>query len=166
MAGIRFAFSLGYWEPSRTCRPVSSPGGSGMGMHDQLPPPAPVIVIMPAEIDLTNQDRAYDQLYAALASGADVVIADFTGTTFCDCSSMRRLLAVRARAAVRDAQLRVVISPGGSPCRVMQLMELDRRLAVYPSTEAAARPPCPDPLDTPGMSPGPAQRSHPPLQPG
>ena len=137
-----------------------------MGMHDQLPPPAPVIVIMPAEIDLTNQDRAYDQLYAALASGADVVIADFTGTTFCDCSSMRRLLAVRARAAVRDAQLRVVISPGGSPCRVMQLMELDRRLAVYPSTEAAARPPCPDPRDTPGMSPGPAQRSHPPLQPG
>ena len=123
-------------------------------MRDQLPPRAPVIVTMPAEIDLTNQDQAYDQLCAAFASGADIVIADFTATTFCDCSSMRRLLTIQARAAARDAQLRVVISPGGSPCRVMQLMELDRRLAVYPSTAAAAARP-----------PGPAQRSDHPLQP-
>jgi anti-anti-sigma regulatory factor len=136
-------------------------------MHDQLPPRGPVIVTLPTEIDLINQDRAYDQLDAALACGADIVIADFTATTFCDCSSMRRLLAIQARAAARDAQLRVVISPGGSPGRVMQLMELDRRLAVYPSrAAAAAAPPGPDPRDTPGRSPGPAQRGHPPLQPG
>jgi anti-anti-sigma regulatory factor len=134
-------------------------------MHDQLPP-APVIVTMPAEIDLTNQDQAYDQLCAAFTSGADIVIADFTATTFSDCSSMRRLLTIQARAAARAAQLRVAISPGGTVCRVMQLMELDRRLALYPHTEAAARPPGPDPRDTPGRSPGPAQRGHPPLQPG
>jgi hypothetical protein len=58
-------------------------------MHDQLPPRGPVIVTLPTEVDLINQDWAYDQLCAALASGADIVIADFTATTFCDCSSMR-----------------------------------------------------------------------------
>jgi hypothetical protein len=51
-------------------------------MHDQLPPRGPVIVTLPTEIDLINQDRAYDQLCAALASGADIVIADFTATTW------------------------------------------------------------------------------------
>jgi hypothetical protein len=68
MASIRFAFSLGYWKPSRTCRPASSPGGRGKGLHDQLPPRGPVIVTLPTEIDLINQDRAYDQLCAAFAS--------------------------------------------------------------------------------------------------
>jgi hypothetical protein len=53
MASIRFAFSLGYWKPSRTCRPASSPGGSGKGMRDQLPPRGLVNVTLPAEIDLT-----------------------------------------------------------------------------------------------------------------
>jgi anti-anti-sigma factor len=108
-------------------------------MHDQLTPRAPVVVTLPGEIDLINQDRAYDQLCAAVTSGADIVIADFTATTFCDCSSMRRLLAIETRAAARGAQIRVVILPGGSVCRVMQLMELDRRLGVFPSTVAAAR---------------------------
>lgn len=36
-----------------------------------------VVVTMPAEIDLIALDRAYDQLYAAFASGAVIVIADF-----------------------------------------------------------------------------------------
>jgi hypothetical protein len=50
-----------------------------------------------------------------------------------------------------------MISPGSSPCRVMQLMELDRRLAVYPSPAAAAATPSgPDPHDPPGRSPSPA----------
>lgn len=120
------------------------------------PPRAPVIVTLPAEIDLMNQDRAYDPLYAAFASGADIVIADFTATTFCDCSSMRRLLAVQARAAAGDARLRVVIAPDGSVCRVIKLMELERRLALYPSTAAAAAgPPGQDPKDTPCAAPGP-----------
>lgn len=64
---------------------------------------APVIVTLPAEIDVCNQDGAYGQLYAAFVTGAHVVVADFSGTTFCDCSSLRRLLAVRDRAVARTA---------------------------------------------------------------
>jgi hypothetical protein len=39
---------------------------------------APVIVALPAEIDLTNVDRVYDLLDAAVASGAPVIVADLT----------------------------------------------------------------------------------------
>ncbi len=98
---------------------------------------APVVVALPAQIDLTSQERAYDRLYAALASGPAVVIADFTGTTFCDCSSLRRLVAIQRRAAARDAQLRLVIAPDGPVHRVAELMDLDKLLPVYPSLHAA-----------------------------
>jgi anti-anti-sigma factor len=128
-------------------------------MTDQEIPRAAVIVTMPADIDLTNQDQAYDQLYAAFASGASVVIADFTGTSFCDCSSMRRLLAVQARAA-RDAQLRVAITPDGAVRRIVELMQMDRRLAIYPAAQAAIPPPGQDPRETPA-GPGRATRQAP-----
>ncbi len=98
---------------------------------------APVIVALPAQIDLTSQERAYDRLYAALASGEAVVIADFTGTTFCDGSSLRRLVAIQRRAAARDAQLRLVIPPDGPVHRVAELMDLNKLLPVYPSLHAA-----------------------------
>jgi anti-anti-sigma factor len=68
---------------------------------------APVIVALPAEIDLTNVDRVYDLLDAAVASGAPVIVADLTGTTFCDSEGMQRLIMIHKRAACRDAQLRL-----------------------------------------------------------
>ena len=148
-------------ETRRMAQPRTVPrkGESGRAMTDQEIPRAAVIVTMPADIDLTNQDRAYDQLYAAFASGASVVIADFTGTSFCDCSSMRRLLAVQARAAARDAQLRVAITPDGAVRRVVELMQMDCRLAIYPTAQAAIPPSGQDPWETPAGSPGPAPRS-------
>ena len=92
---------------------------------------APVIVALPAQIDVTSQDRAYDRLYAAFAAGATVVIADFTGTACCDCASLRHLLTVQHRAAAREAQLRLVIPPGGLMRRLAALMDLDQQLPVY-----------------------------------
>jgi anti-anti-sigma regulatory factor len=112
---------------------------------------APVIVRLPAQIDITSAERAYDRLYAAFASGASVVIADFTATMFCDCSSLRRLAAIQNRAAARDAQLRLAIPPGGPVHRVAQLMDLDHLLPVFPSSqEAAAAGPVPR-LNAPGL---------------
>lgn len=106
-------------------------------MSDQMSA-APVIVALPPQIDLTSQERAYDQLYTAFAFGATVVIADLTATTFCDCSSLRRLVAVERRAVARDAELRLVIPPGGPVRRLAQLMDLDHRVAIYPSVGHAA----------------------------
>ena len=67
-------------------------------MSGQLTGSTPVIVALPAEIDLSNAEQVYDQLSAALASGAAVVIADFTGTRFCDCACLNRLLRVHNQA--------------------------------------------------------------------
>src|SRR5262245_5278590 len=112
-------------------------------MSDQLTGSRPVIVALPAEIDLSNAEQVYDQLAAALAAGAAVVIADFSGTRFCDCACLNRLLRVHNQAAGHDAQLRLVI-PRGAPVReVVKLLGLDKQLPVYASTDAAQADPGP-----------------------
>jgi anti-anti-sigma factor len=100
-------------------------------------PAAPVVVALPSQIDFTTQERAYDRLYAAFASGATVVIADLTGTAFCDCASLRHLVTVQHRAAARQAQLRLVIPPGGLVRRLATLMQLNHQLPVYLSLREA-----------------------------
>lgn len=109
---------------------------------------APVIVALPAEIDLTNVDRVYDLLDAAVASGAPVIVADLTGTTFCDSEGMQRLIMIHKRAACRDAQLRLAVSPGGMVWRMVEILGLDQRLPVYASAREAAdllKAPVPEP---------------------
>jgi anti-anti-sigma factor len=99
-----------------------------------------VVVTLAAEIDLTNNEQACGQLDAAAACGATVVIADLTSTPFCDCASLRRLLAVQQRAAACGVQFRFVM-PSGSPVRrLADLTGLDKPLRIYPSVrEATAR---------------------------
>ena len=62
---------------------------------------------------MTNAERVYDQLYAALISGATVIIADFTATTFCDSAGMNRLITIHKRAVSRDVQFWVVLPRAG-----------------------------------------------------
>lgn len=97
-----------------------------------------IVVPLAAEIDLTNSEQVYDRLYAAFISGpAAVVVADFTETWFCDCSSLRRLLTVQQRAAAQGSQLRLVIPPGSLVRRLADLIGLDGQLHIYPSTREA-----------------------------
>jgi anti-anti-sigma factor len=97
-----------------------------------------VVVRLAAEIDLTTSERACGQLDAAVACGATVVIADLTSTWFCDCASLRRLLAVQQRAASGGIQVRFVM-PSGSPVR--RLAGLTGLTGRCTSTPACARPP-------------------------
>lgn len=106
-------------------------------MRDQSAHPVSVIVALPAEIDFASQDQAYEQLRAAVAGGAQVVIGDLTATTFCDCSSLRRLAAIRHQAT-GGSQLRLAITPGSAVHRTAQLMDLDHLLPIYPSAAQAA----------------------------
>jgi anti-anti-sigma regulatory factor len=98
---------------------------------------APAVVTLPGEIDLYNREQAYDRLHSACASGAPVVIADFTGTRFCDTGSMRRLLAAPHHTA-SAVQLRFAISPGSPVRRMADLIDVDCRVPVYSSPEEAA----------------------------
>ena len=102
---------------------------------------APVIVTLPAEIDMANECGVFQQLDRALASGALVVVADMTGTRFCDSMGMRALVLAHKQAA-RHAELRLVIT-SAAVLRVMAITKLDTVLRIYPSLDAAQAPALP-----------------------
>ena len=97
---------------------------------------APVVVVLPEEIDVTNADSIGEQLRSAFGPGASVVIADMTSTAFCDTSGFRNLLIAHAQAESAGAQLRVVVRPG-AVWRALATLGLDRLLSVYSSLDSA-----------------------------
>jgi anti-anti-sigma factor len=90
------------------------------------------IVTLPGEIDITNSTVVKASLLAVL-DGPGLVIADMTGTTFCDSSGLRMLIAARDRAEARRCTLRIVIRPGSSVARALGILGMDRMLPIYPS---------------------------------
>lgn len=110
---------------------------------------ATVIVPLPEEIDIaTSVAAAADLLRAIGDSGlgiADamqprVVIADMTGTTFCDSSGLAMLVHVSRHAKASHTALRIVIPPGSKVMRPLTILGLEKMLPIYPSLgEAAAR---------------------------
>jgi len=104
-------------------------------MSDQL---SPVIITLPPEIDITNADEVLELITAACAPGVTVLIADLTGTTFCDSGGLQRLVQASHKAAAGGAELRLAISPGGAVSRVIELTGISERLPVYSSAELAA----------------------------
>ena len=98
----------------------------------------PVIIALPAEIDLTNASDVLELITAACAPGIPVVIADLTSTSFCDSSGLQHLIRASDKAAANGTELRLAISPGGAVSRIFELTGISQRLPVYPSTQLAA----------------------------
>ena len=96
----------------------------------------PVVVHLPAEIDMANAQAVGGQLRSAFAPGVTVVIADMSSTGFCDSAGMRCLLLADDCARARDAQLRIALPPG-QVLRILKLTGLDQLLSIYPSLAAA-----------------------------
>jgi anti-anti-sigma factor len=97
---------------------------------------AAVIVTLPDEIDVTNCDSVGASLAVYLYKSS-LVIADMTGTTFCDSSGLQMLMVAHQRAAVTGSALRVAVTPGDGVARVLAIVGLDRMLDVYASVEDA-----------------------------
>lgn len=97
----------------------------------------PAVVTLPTEIDAANNDHIHDQLSSALAPGVAVVIADLTGTTFCDSAGFHTLSSAHQDATAQGVELRFAVTPGGVVSRMLQLLDLDETLSVYPSVDAA-----------------------------
>lgn len=94
------------------------------------------IVALPAEIDLTNCVEAATGLCVAI-DNAGMVIADMTGTVFCDSSGVLMLLTVHDRAVAGGSELRLAIPPGGPVARVLAIIGVDRLLHIYASVADA-----------------------------
>jgi anti-sigma B factor antagonist len=97
----------------------------------------PVVVALPAEIDISNASQVRQQLYTALATGAPIVIADMTATTYCDSMGFRALVMAHQQARDGNVELRLVVPPSAYVLRVMAVMSLDTVLRVYPSLDGA-----------------------------
>lgn len=95
------------------------------------------VVSMAAEIDVTNAGEMLTLITAALGPGVSVVIADLTATRFCDCAGLRHLLLASRQAAAAGAQLRLAILPDGPIGRVVELTDINRHVAVYPTLQLA-----------------------------
>jgi anti-sigma B factor antagonist len=106
-------------------------------MNDQAERTMPVVVVLPAEIDVTNSELVHDKLVAALTPGVGVVVADMTSTSFCDSSGVHAVIFAHETAAARGIQMRIAVSPGGSVRRVLQLIGVASVVPVYPSLAEA-----------------------------
>jgi anti-sigma B factor antagonist len=103
------------------------------------PSPAAIVVTLPAEVDLENAEDVQAGLFEAVGSGAAVVIADMTGTTFTDSMGARALVLAHKSAAEQGVELRVAAS-SPSVLRVLSMLKLDTYLAVYSSVAQAQSP--------------------------
>jgi anti-sigma B factor antagonist len=95
-----------------------------------------VVVTFPGEIDMANATGVGEELTAAFDAGAAVVVADMSGTRFCDTSGIHALVAAHKRAQASGAGFRVVVRPGVVR-RVLEIVCLDSVLALYPRLDAA-----------------------------
>jgi hypothetical protein len=116
-------------------------------------PAEPAVVALPDEIELANgiemagetelageldgAGPAYAALLAAVASGAPMVIADLTGTTFCDYPGFRKLVMIGRQAATGDVQLRVAMPADGSVRSWLEFLAQHRLVRAYLGLEAA-----------------------------
>ena len=108
----------------------------------QLPP---VVIALPAEIDMANADKVGQQLGSALTPGVRTVLADMTATRFCDSSGISMLVQAHKQAAANGTELRLAVA-SLAVLRTLTLVRLDDLLAIYPSLSqalAAVQPPRP-----------------------
>src|SRR6201994_1662636 len=102
-------------------------------MGDQAAPNMPVVVTLPAEIDVTNSEEVYEQLVAALAPGVSTVIADMMATVFCDSSGVHAVMHAYESAAARDVRMALAVSSNSSVRRVLELIGVGRVMPVHTS---------------------------------
>lgn len=97
----------------------------------------PALVRLPAEIDLGNAALVTEQLRSAAGPGVAILIADMTGTLFCDCAGVSALLAASRDAARQGAELRIA-ARAAAVLRVFELTGVLDALRVDRSVAGAA----------------------------
>jgi len=118
-----------------------------------------VVVTLPAEIDITNADAIREELLSAINQGADIMIADLSGTRFCDSAGVSTLVRAFRRATSSATKMRLVVG-GLAVERVLALTGVDRLIEIYPTVATALGslgvPPTPGPARTPSTADKPA----------
>jgi anti-sigma B factor antagonist len=96
-----------------------------------------VVVEFPAEVDVNNAGRIRALLMSLVEeSGAQVVIVDMSGTTFCDSAGVTALATAYRKAVAQGADVKVVATTV-PVLRIFELTGLDQILGVFSSMAAA-----------------------------
>ena len=98
------------------------------------------VIKLPAEVDVSNANQVGQDLAAAVAQGASLVIADMSATTFCDSAGVTALVRAVRTAHTSGAGLRVATS-APAVIRVLAITGVDRLIGIYPSAAAAMADP-------------------------
>jgi len=99
----------------------------------------PVITI-PEEIDITSAEALWSTLLAVAANGHKTVVADMTGTRFCDSSGLHTLLRAHKLAVAEGGELRLVVPASGAVPRVISLICMDVFIPCFASLAEALAP--------------------------
>ena len=97
----------------------------------------PAVIALPGEIDLTNASEVHGALTRAREGGTAVVVADATGTTFCDCAGVRALIRAHRQATAAGTGLRVASATSPAVRRILELTGACQILDTYPTLAAA-----------------------------
>jgi anti-sigma B factor antagonist len=92
------------------------------------------VIAMPAEIDVTNADRARQALRGAVNQGPAVLIIDMAATTFCDSAGVAAIVAAYRQAAATGIQFRLV-APEVE--RILTLTGVGELIPMHPTVDAA-----------------------------
>jgi anti-sigma B factor antagonist len=103
------------------------------------------VVEVTGEIDVASAPILRDRLLALLNRGAESLVVDLRGVTFVDSTGVGSLLRVFHRQSLLGGSVHFVADQP-SVLRVLDLMQLTRRLHVTPSV-AAVDVCCPAPSD-------------------
>lgn len=90
-----------------------------------------VVVHVSGEIDITAAPQLDEALQAALTDGggADEVVIDLSGLTFCDSSGLNALLQARLTAEEHDRRLRLH-APTAQVVRLLEMTGTDQLFAI------------------------------------
>ena len=99
----------------------------------------PTLVVLPAEIDVTNADDVHSQIIAALRPGVRIVVADMGATGYCDSMGVRMLVLAHQRAARDGTELRL-LRPSYAVRLILELTGAGQVLAICQSLEDAIMP--------------------------
>jgi len=114
-------------------------------MTDLSYAPGPVVVALPAEIDMAAAGQAGEELGSVLAHNPSTVIADMTATRFCDSSGISMLVRAHKQAAAHGTELRLVVRSAGV-LRTLALAGIGQLLPIFPTVpQALAATPAPEP---------------------
>jgi anti-anti-sigma factor len=98
----------------------------------------PVVVAhIKGEIDLSNVDEIRSALVGVVTHDVECLVLDLTPTTYLDSTGVRLLFELAERLQGRRQQLRLVVADEALVRRVVILTQLDQRVPLDASVEAA-----------------------------